>query len=50
MTNLGSGDVKEGDKTKISVQVSFTLGKWRAYEAENHKLYLLRCTGQTSAR
>jgi hypothetical protein len=33
-TNLGSGDMKERDKTKNSVQVSFTLGKWRAYKAE----------------
>ena len=33
---MGSGDAKEGDKTKNSVQVSFTLGKWRVYKAENH--------------
>ena len=31
---LGSGDSKEGDKTKNSVQVSFTLGKWRGYKPE----------------
>ena len=48
MTNLGSGDKKEGDKTKNSVQVSFTLGKWRVYKAENYKWYLVSCTGQTS--
>ena len=35
MTNLGSEDTKEGDKTKNSVQVSFTLGKQRVYKAEN---------------
>jgi hypothetical protein len=34
MTNLGSGDLKKGDKTKKSVQVSFTLGKWRGYKPE----------------
>ena len=45
---LGSGDVKEGDKTKNSVQVSFTLGKQGAYKAENHKWYLPRYVGQTS--
>lgn len=34
---LGSGDSKEGDKKKKSVQISFTLGKQRAYKATNHK-------------
>jgi hypothetical protein len=38
---LGSGDSKEGDKTINSVHVSFTLGKQRAYKAENHKQYCL---------
>ena len=35
VTNLESGDTKEGDKTKNSVQVSFTLGNWRVYKAGN---------------
>jgi hypothetical protein len=50
MTNLGSEDAKEGDKIKNSIQVSFTLGKWRVYKAENHKWYLLRYTSKTGAR
>jgi hypothetical protein len=42
MTNMGSEDVKEGDKTKNPDQVSLTLWKWRVYKAENHRQYLLK--------
>ena len=42
MTNLGSEDTKERDKTKIPVQVSITLGKWMVYKAKSHRRYLLR--------
>ena len=44
MTNLGSEDTKEGDKTKILFKPHLLLGN------ENHKRYLLRYIGQTGAR
>lgn len=50
VTHLRPGHTKEGDKQdKNPVQVSVPLGKLRVYKSENHRQYLLWCTGQTSA-